>query len=86
MITSKGKTYNTITEAAVELGVSSKTIREWVAQGIIEPPPEFEYGLRTVWHFPPEYLRKMKERIRVHRERRNSAKRHNGRARQEKYE
>lgn len=63
MITVKGKTYPTIADAAYELGVSAKTVREYIRKRIIEEPPKVQYGLRLVWHFPPQYLRKAKKQI-----------------------
>jgi len=78
MITSKGRAYKTIADAVPELGVSAKTIRDYIQQHIIDPPPEIEYGVRTMWHFPPEYIDKAKEQIRRYREKRNAARNRNG--------
>ena len=64
MILKDGKTYRTIAEAAKELGgVSAKTVREWISKKIIEEPPVFEHGIRTMPHFPPEYIERAKERL-----------------------
>ncbi len=79
VIASKGKTYETISDAAVELGVSAKTVREWIAGGIIDPPPEIEYGRRTLMHFPRAYLKRAKARIKRERLRRSVVKNRNGR-------
>ena len=53
MIVVRGKTYTTTMDAAMELGVSTKTIRQYILRGIIPPPPEITYGVRTLRHFPP---------------------------------
>ncbi len=56
MIIVKGKTYYTIVDAAEQLGVSSKTIRDYIHKGIIPEPPEIKYGIRILKHFPLEYI------------------------------
>jgi len=56
MIIVKGKTYCTIVDAAEQLGVSSKTIRDYIHKGIIPEPPEIKYGVRILKHFPLEYM------------------------------
>ena len=58
MIIIKGKTYNTTIDAARVLGVSAKTVRDYIKRVIISVPPEIRYGLRTIKHFPDEYLKK----------------------------
>lgn len=58
MIIINGKTYNTTIDAAKMLGVSAKTVRDYIKKGIISSPPEIKYGLRTIKHFPDEYLKK----------------------------
>ena len=78
MITRRGKTYRTIADAAQETQVSAKTIRYWVQRGIIDPPPEVEYGIQTMTHFPLEYVRKVKEQVREYREKRAAARNRNG--------
>ena len=76
MILKDGKTYRTIAEAAKELGgVSAKTVREWISKKIIEEPPVFEHGIRTMAHFPPEYIARAKERLREYRKSKDSTKR-----------
>jgi predicted site-specific integrase-resolvase len=67
MIIIKGKAYYTITDAAQNLGVSAKTIREYIKRGIIPEPPEINYGLRIVKHFPSEYIKKAKMRLEEYR-------------------
>ena len=42
MIIVKGKAYYTIVDAAEQLGVSSKTIRDYIRKGIIPEPPEIK--------------------------------------------
>jgi predicted site-specific integrase-resolvase len=56
MIIVKGKAYYTIADAAQHLGVSAKTIRDYICKGIIPAPPEIMYGVRIVKHFPIEYI------------------------------
>lgn len=60
MIRQNGKNYPTISDAAEELGVTPKTVREYIEKGIIPKPPELDYGIRTLLYFPPEYMRKAK--------------------------
>jgi hypothetical protein len=75
MILKDGKTYKTIAEAAKELGgVSAKTVREWIAKRIIEEPPTFEHGIRTIAYFPPEYIAKAKGRLGEYRKSKDSNK------------
>ena len=56
MIIVKGKTYYTIVDASERLGVSAKTIRDYIDKGIIPEPPEIKYGVRILKHFPVEYM------------------------------
>jgi len=57
MIIISGQTYSTIIDAAGELGVSAKTIREYIAKKIIPPPPPLSSSAserstifpRTIW-------------------------------------
>lgn len=61
MIVVKGKTYLTTMDAALELGVSTKTVRTYIRKGIIPQPPTIKYGIRTLKHFPPEYIKRAKK-------------------------
>jgi len=63
MIIIKGKTYNTTIDAAKVLGVSAKTVREYIKKGIISSPPEIKYGLRTIKHFPDDFLRRAQHEL-----------------------
>ncbi len=63
MIVVKGTTYLTTMDAASELGVSTKTIRSYIRKGIIPPPPQIRYGVRTIKYFPPEYIASAKARL-----------------------
>ncbi|HUH65025.1 MAG TPA: MerR family DNA-binding transcriptional regulator [Syntrophales bacterium] len=56
MIIVKGKTHYTIVDAAEQLGVSAKTIRDYIQRGIIPEPPEIKYGVRILKHFPADYI------------------------------
>jgi hypothetical protein len=67
MIRQNGKDYSTISDAAKELGVTPKSVRDYIKKGIIPAPPEIEYGIRTMLHFPPDYMRKAKVALDKHR-------------------
>lgn len=56
MIITSGQAYSTIIDAAAELGVSAKTIRKYIEKKIIPEPPLIQFGIRTVKHFPPDYI------------------------------
>ena len=56
MIIVRGKIHYTIADAAKRLGISAKTIRDYIHKGIITKPPEITYGVRILKHFPLEYL------------------------------
>lgn len=68
-VTTNGNTYRTISDGARELGVSAKTVRDWINKGIIDEPPLIEYGVRTIQHFPPEYIKKALTQLKDYRER-----------------
>lgn len=75
-ITKSGNPYSTTADAAKELGgVSTKTVRDWIKKGIIDEPPLIEYGLRTVRHFPPEYIKKAIRQLSHYRERKTLGRR-----------
>lgn len=63
MIMISGQTYFTIVDAAGKIGVSAKTIRGYIAKGIIPEPPVIQFGIRTVKHFPPEYMEVARRRL-----------------------
>jgi len=75
MIIVKGKTYYTIVDAAERLGVSAKTIRDYIHKGIIPEPPEIKYGIRTLRHFPLEYIDMAKIHLENFRDSRNEKRR-----------
>jgi predicted site-specific integrase-resolvase len=58
----------TISRAAEELGVSVRTVRNWVNDGVIPEPPSQPYGRGSVWIFPPEYMFRAKASLQQHRE------------------
>jgi hypothetical protein len=67
MMRINGKDYPTIVDAARELGrVSSKTVSEWIRKGIIPAPPILKQGTREIQVFPPDHIRKAKERLANH--------------------
>jgi predicted site-specific integrase-resolvase len=57
MIIVREKIHYTIADAAKRLGISAKTIRDYIHKGIIAKPPEITYGLRILKHFPLKYLK-----------------------------
>jgi predicted site-specific integrase-resolvase len=63
LIIISGQTYFTIIDAAGELGVSVKTIRQYIAKGIIPEPPVIQFGIRTVKHFPTNYMNIAKKQL-----------------------
>lgn len=67
MIMIGGQTYFTIVDAADQIGVSAKTIRVYIAKGIIPEPPMIQFGIRKVKHFPPEYMEMAKRRLEKYR-------------------
>lgn len=66
MITINGKSYKTTVDAAKNLGVSTKTVREYIKRGIIAEPPEVRQGLRVIRYFPDDYLKKARADILRH--------------------
>jgi len=67
MIIFNGQTYFTIIDAAAELGVSAKTIRQYITKRIIPEPPVIQFGIRQVRHFPKAYVDTAKERLKQYR-------------------
>jgi DNA-binding transcriptional MerR regulator len=63
MISVNGRKYSTIVDAAGALGVSAKTVRSYILKGIIPDPPVVYYGVRTIRHFPPEYIARARGRL-----------------------
>jgi hypothetical protein len=71
MIIISGQTYSTIVDAARELDVSAKTIRQYIAKKIIPEPPVIQFGNRTVKHFSKNYLTAAKKQLQKYRTVRN---------------
>ena len=71
MIVINGTSYQTTVDAARKLGVSSKTVRDYIKRGIIPEPPEVRQGLRLIKYFPDEYLEKARNEIENHSRRLN---------------
>ena len=69
MIIARGRKYQTTIDAAKALGVSTKTIREYIKNGIIPPPPLVSYGVRMIRSFTPNYIAAAKELIKKYRRR-----------------
>ncbi len=72
MIIISGQTYSTIADAARELDVSAKTIRQYIAKKIIPEPPLIQFGNRKVKHFPKNYLTAAKKQLQKYRTGRDS--------------
>jgi len=72
MVLIEGKTYYTIADAAKILGVSAKTVRSYMKRGIIPPPPEIKYGLRTLKYFPRDYMSEVKKLLDNYRLKKNN--------------
>lgn len=72
MILVKGQVYYTIIDLAKKLGVSAKTIREYLRKGIIPEPPVFRYGMRIVKYFPVEYMADVQSILESYRKGKNS--------------
>jgi predicted transcriptional regulator len=72
MIIISGQAYSTIAEAANELDVSAKTIRQYITKKIIAEPPVIQFGNRKVKHFPRNYLAAAKKQLEKYRTGRNS--------------
>jgi hypothetical protein len=68
MITIKGKEHRTIENAAEEFGVSTKTVHSWIKNGIINQPPQMDYGLRKVQIFPESYMRDARKQVEAYRQ------------------
>ena len=75
MIIVKGKTHYTIVDAAEQLGVSAKTIRDYIHRGIIPEPPEIKYGVRILKHFPLDYINLAKVHLDEYRNTKNEKRR-----------
>ena len=75
MIIVKGKTHYTIVDAAERLGVSAKTVRDYIYRGIIPEPPEIKYGVRTLKHFPIDYIDLAKAQLEKYRTSKNEKRR-----------
>jgi hypothetical protein len=71
MIIISGQTYSTIADAASELDVSAKTVRQYIAKEIIPEPPVIQFGHRKVMHFPKSYLAAAKKQLQKYRAVRN---------------
>ncbi|MCX5820492.1 MAG: NUMOD1 domain-containing DNA-binding protein [Deltaproteobacteria bacterium] len=72
MIIISGQTYSTIVDAARELEVSAKTIRQYIEKKIITEPPVIQFGNRKVRHFPKNYVAAAKKQLQKYRTGRNS--------------
>jgi len=67
MIIIKGQAYPTIVDASDELGVSAKTVRQYIARKIITEPPVIQFGNRKVMYFPGDYMTLAKKQLNKYR-------------------
>lgn len=74
VLTKDGNLYPTIVDAASDFGVSAKTVRQWIERGLLDPPPQLDYGLRSVAYFPESYMRKARSDLQRHREQRRNTR------------
>ena len=74
MIIIRGEPYATTVDAAMELGVSTKTLIQYIHKGIIPPPPEINYGVRLLKHFPADYMQLVREKLAIYRDKTAPAK------------
>ena len=74
MIIIRGEPYATTVDAALDLGVSTKTLIQYIHKGIIPPPPEINYGVRSLKHFPPDYMKLAKEKLAIYRDKTGQSK------------
>ena len=74
MVIIGGKTYYTIADAAKAFSVSAKTVRNYIDNGIIPNPPEVQYGLRTLKHFPSDYMEGARKLLNNYRRKKMSIK------------
>jgi len=51
-----GKRYNTNSNAARLPGVSTKTVKSYIAEGIVTYLPTVRYGLCVLKHFPAGHM------------------------------
>ena len=58
-----GKEHPTVMDAAKEFKVSSKTVENWINDGIIPEPPVLERGLGDIRIFPPSYMKRAKKAL-----------------------
>jgi len=74
MIIIRGEPYATTVDAALDLGVSTKTLIQYIHKGIIPPPPEIDYGVRMLKYFPPEYMQLAREKLSIYRDKTGHSK------------
>jgi predicted site-specific integrase-resolvase len=58
-----GVTYLTVKDAARALGVTPKTVQEWINRGIIDTPPKVAHGLKHVQVFTIEAIEEARRRL-----------------------
>ncbi len=66
-----GKTYLTLDEAAHRLGVSSRTVKNWLNRSVVPKPPRASQGLRTFFCFTDEWLAEARRAIEAYRRQRD---------------
>jgi transposase-like protein len=66
-----GVVHRTIQEAARELGVTDKTLRLWINEGIVSPePPIIPNGVTFRRYFPSSLIREYAKQLAAEREQR----------------
>ncbi len=68
-----GRLRPSIADAATHFGVTTKTVRTWIADGIIPIPPQEAKGQGFVDIFESEYLTRAEAALRKHREKKLSS-------------
>tara|TARA_B100001989_G_scaffold240560_2_gene205732 strand:- start:79 stop:303 length:225 start_codon:yes stop_codon:yes gene_type:complete len=74
MIEIDGKRFPTVSDAAAALGVSARTVNEYVTKGIIPKPPTVTQGLRDVNVYPTEYMERAMECLKDFRARKRGSR------------
>ncbi len=59
----QGKEHNTVKDAAAFFGVTAKTVKNWISDGVISKPGTLPYGKGEIEVFPESYLTAEKERL-----------------------
>ncbi|MCG9893440.1 MAG: pentapeptide repeat-containing protein [Thermosynechococcaceae cyanobacterium MS004] len=69
-----GIQHATVSDAAKEFGVTTKTVNQWINKGILPKPPTMDIGTNTMNVFPKEYLDNAKKALQEYRQRKRLEK------------